>query len=414
MEQHADVRARQLEDAFQLFTQMSSQLEASYRVLENRVAQLSEELAAARSERLRQLAEKERLAHRLERLLDLLPGGIVVVDGAGVISDCNPAAAELLGEPLLGVAWRDVVARALQPFSEEGGEVSLCDGRKLSISTRTLEPEPGRIILLMDVTEQHALQAMLNRHRRLSAMGEMAAGLAHQIRTPLATALLYVSHLGAGGLVDHERERFAGKAIGRLRHLERMVNDMLRFARDGSFDMEDIDVESLVHDLRQTLEPQLQAAGGELTFVNSAPGARLRGNPEALLSALLNLAGNAMDARSKGLQLRLDVGYSSERDALLRLSDNGPGIPAEIRERLFTPFFTTRPNGTGLGLAVVRAIVLAHEGDVWLQSSSTAGSTFSLRIPTADRQNVLPSGCDATSADAAGRLPDVTGVQNCA
>ncbi|MEJ2382513.1 MAG: ATP-binding protein [Gammaproteobacteria bacterium] len=413
MEQHADVRARQLEDAFQLFTQMSSQLEASYRVLENRVARLNEELAAARSERLRQLAEKERLAHRLERLLDLLPGGIVVVDGAGVISDCNPAAAELLGEPLLGVAWRDVVARALQPYSEDGGEVSLRDGRKLSISTRTLDPEPGRIILLMDVTEQHALQAMLNRHRRLSAMGEMAAGLAHQIRTPLATALLYVSHLGADGLADHERERFAGKAIGRLRHLERMVNDMLQFARDGSFDMEDVDLELLVHDLRQTLEPQLQAAAGQLSFVNSAPGARLRGNPEALLSALLNLAGNAMDARSEGLRLQLDASYTGERDVLLRLSDNGPGIPADIRERLFTPFFTTRPNGTGLGLAVVRAIVLAHEGDVWLQSSSSSGSVFTLRIPTADRHGVLPSGSDATSADA-GRLPATTRVQNCA
>lgn len=391
MPQSSDGRARQLEDAFELFTQMSSQLEASYRVLENRVAQLSEELAAARSERLRQLAEKERLANRLERLLDLLPGGVVVVDGEGTVTECNPAAVALLGEPLQGVRWHEVIDRAFVPSSGDGGEVSLHSGAKISISTRPLDSEPGQIVLLMDVTEQHALQEMLNRNRRLSAMGEMAASLAHQVRTPLASALLYVSHLKRADLAETDRVRFTEKVVGRLRHLEHMVNDMLQFARGGSFDMEDFPVERLVDDFGQTLEPQLQASGGTLEIVDRSEGAWLRGNREALHGALLNLATNAIQACGEAPRLCLAIDCADD-GVRLQLTDNGPGIAPDTTQHLFTPFFTTRPDGTGLGLAVVRAIALAHRGEVWLQATGESGSCFVLRVPAAGGADALPSG----------------------
>ncbi len=390
MQPHTDGRAQQLEDAFQLFTQMSSQLEDSYRVLEARVAQLSEELAAARSERLTQLAETERLVNRLERLLDLLPGGVLVLDGDGTISACNPAALDLLGPPLEGMGWRQVVERAFQTQVGDDGEVGLLSGRKVSLSARSLEPEPGQIMLLMDVTEQHALQTTLNRHRRLSAMGEMAAALAHQVRTPLASALLYVSHLGRHDLADADRRRFTDKVVGRLRHLEHLVGDMLQFARGGSFDMDDVPVDALVADLQQTLDPQLEALGGEFELFNRAPGALLRGNREALQSALLNLATNALQACPVAPKLRIEVRSNADQQIVFLLSDNGPGIAEDIRERLFAPFFTTRADGTGLGLAVVRAIALAHQGEVWLHSSSVHGSTFAVRVPCARNADVLP------------------------
>lgn len=392
MERSAEGPTQQLESAFQLFTRMSSQLEASYRVLEDRAAQLSEELAAARGERLQQLAEKERLANRLQRLLELLPGGVVVLDGFGHITDCNPAALELLGEPLNGLSWRQVVQRAFKPSSGEDGEVCLHNGREVSVSTRSLDPEPGQIVLLMDVSAQHALQAMLNRNRRLSAMGEMAAALAHQIRTPLASALLYVSHLGRDELAGADRQRVADKVVERLRHLEHMVGDMLQFARGGTFDMEDVPVDELVSELQQTLDPQLQACEGSLTISNRAPGAQLRGNRAALQSALLNLATNAMQACGRGVRLHWELALQPDHCVSLILSDNGPGIPEEIREQLFTPFFTTRPDGTGLGLAVVRAIVLAHRGEVLLKSSSPEGSAFEVRIPMGGHEHALPGG----------------------
>jgi two-component system sensor histidine kinase FlrB len=385
-------RARQLEDAFELFNQMSSQLEASYAALENRVAELNEELAAARSERLRQLAEKERLANRLEGLLDVLPGGIVVLDGEGMVTQCNPAAVDLLGEPLTGVRWHEIVERAFERESDAGSDVALRNGRKVSISTRSLDPEPGQIVLLMDVTEQHALKELVNRHQKLSAMGEMAASLAHQVRTPLASALLYVSHLGRNDLSGDGRRRFTEKVIGRLRHLEHMVNDMLQFARSGSFEMDNVAVDDLAEDLLQTLEPQLVECNGRIAVTNRASGAQLRGNREALQSALLNLATNAIQASGSGVNIDIEIKADHDGEIAFRMSDDGPGIDEETRAHLFTPFFTTRPDGTGLGLSVVRTIVLAHEGQVWAESEGGAGATFVVRIPAAHGGDALPSG----------------------
>ena len=400
MPDHQPVRSQELEDAFALFNRMSKQLEESYQVLETRVADLSEELAAARSERLQQLAEKERLANRLQRLLELLPGGVVVMDGEGVVSDCNPAAASLLGEPLLGVRWHDVIARAFAPNVDGGSEVTLNNGRRVSISVRSLDPEPGQILLLMDVTEQHALGEMLNRHRRLSAMGEMVASLAHQVRTPLASALLYASQLASPALDGAARERFTDRVVGRLRHLERMVNDMLQFARGGSFEKEDFAVQDLLDDLVKTLEPQVEIAAGQLEVHNRAPGACMRGNREALQSAVLNLATNALQACHERPVLRFEIRRDGPAVVELVLRDNGPGIPEEVREKVFTPFFTTRPDGTGLGLPVVRAIVLAHEGELWMRSERGAGTTFGIRIP-AGGERALHSGDSPVQAQTA-------------
>lgn len=391
MPHHSEARARQLEDAFELFNRMSNQLASSYQTLENRVSELSAELAAARSERLQQLAEKERLANRLQRLIEVLPGGLLVVDGDGTIRECNPAALRLLGEPLVGESWQRIVDRAFAPEAAGGSEVTLRTGRRVSISVRGLDPEPGQIVLLLDVTEQHALQETLNRHRRLSAMGEMVASLAHQVRTPLSSALLYASQLSASDLSPAQRSRFTDRIVGRLRHLERMVNDMLQFARGGSFDKQDFAVQALVDDVLKTLEPQMKACGGTLEVHNRIPGASLRGCREALQSAILNLATNALQACDEAPRLRLEIRRAGPAAVELVLSDNGPGIPEEVREKVFTPFFTTRPDGTGLGLPVVRAIVLAHDGELWMRSTPGEGATFGLRIPAGGEQ-VLASG----------------------
>src|SRR5690606_13169564 len=123
--------------------------------------------------------------------LDILPGGVVVLDGRGRVIEANPLALELLGEPLLGVFWREVIQRSFAPRADDGHEISLQDGRRLSLATRSLAGEPGQLILLTDLTETRRLQDELARHARLSALGRMVASLAHQIRTPLSTALLY-------------------------------------------------------------------------------------------------------------------------------------------------------------------------------------------------------------------------------
>ncbi len=391
MSQQVIHNPQELQSAFEAFTRMSEQLEGSYRELERRAAQLTRELEAARSERLQQLAEKEKIADRLGTLLEALPGGVVVLDGSGRVCECNPAALDLLGEPLLGETWDSVTRRVLSDDQQGNHEVRLLDGRRVSISRRTLDTQPGQILLLHDVTETRALQETVNRQQRLSAMGEMTARLAHQIRTPLSSSLLYASHLASGHLKAADQVRFSEKLLNGLRHLDRMVNDMLVFARGGSTAAESIPVSELLKDLEQSLVATLLESGARLNMVNDAPDARLQGNREALTGALVNLAANAVQATGYGARLQVNVRRTKDERIQIAITDNGPGIPAELRERIFEPFFTTRPEGTGLGLAVVQAVTQAHGGEIGLEIPREGGTRFVLNLPAA-QPVMLPSG----------------------
>ena len=382
----ADQTGSGLTEAFQVFNKLSVQLSSSYQELERRVAELSQELSAARNERLLQLAEKERLANRLSQLLAALPAGVVVVDDQGVVEDCNPTAKEFIGEPLIGLQWKEIRGRAFSAEPEDSSEVMSRDGRWLSVSVRTLGLEPGCIVLLKDVTETRALQEMAHRNQRLAAMGEMLAGLSHQIRTPLASAILYVSQLAHHHLRESDRLRFTDKALAQFRYLEKLVNDTLTFARGGNMAMEHIPIASLIDAFVEALEQQLPQARGNLKIDVAATSAVVWGNHQALLGVLVNLATNAIQAAPESARIDLRVLRSQPDRIMLILSDNGPGIPPEIQDRVFDPFFTTRHQGIGLGLAVVRSVVEAHRGVVELESGQPQGTKFKISLPCINEQ----------------------------
>lgn len=376
-----------LEDAFRLFNQLSQQLTDSYQQLEGRVAELSAELAAARDARMRELTEKERLAARLEGLLQALPGGVVVLDGEGIVQECNPAAVDLLGEPLRHRAWSEIIARTFAPRADDGHEISLADGRRVNLSTCPLGDEPGQIILITDVTEMRRLQDRLHHQQRLAAMGETAASLAHQIRTPLASALLHASQLKRPRLADADRQRIGERIVERLRHLEQLVDNMLLYARGGETGEARFTTAALFEELAQVLEPQLHSARIELVIDNACPHALLQGNRQMLVSALLNLGMNAIQAMGRDGRLVLRAREDSEA-VCLQVIDNGPGIPPEQQAAVFDPFFTTRQEGTGLGLAVVAAVVRNHQGRIELDSVPEQGCTFSLFLPRCQTQTL--------------------------
>ncbi len=380
-----DSKTHDLEHAFQLFAETSQQMEGAYRELEARVAGLNRELSVARSERFRQLREKERLANRLERLLAALPAGILVLDELGVVGEANPAASELLGEPLQGLTWEAVRARVLAPETGHGQEVMLRDGRVVSIAMRSLGCEPGHIVLIHDLTETHKLRALVERQRSLATLGEMVAQLAHQVRTPLTSAVLYTSHLRKSGLAAERRSQILDKTQFCLRELERQVNDMLLFARSGQLIREPVTLAALSSDLQRTLEPQLAERQCALT-VTGMEGA-IEGNHEALLGALLNLVGNALEMGAQRIDLSAHV---SDQYVEIRVADDGPGIPSAIAEHLFEPFFTGRAGGTGLGLAVVRTVVEAHGGQVSLADSPLGGACFRVTLPRHAYPQFLP------------------------
>ncbi|SIR79177.1 PAS/PAC sensor signal transduction histidine kinase [Pseudomonas sp. B10] len=367
-----------LEQAFQLFNQMSSQLTDSYSLLEARVTELKGELAVVSAQRMQELAEKERLANRLQNLLDLLPGGVIVIDGHGLVREANPAAIDLLGSPLEGELWRHVIARCFAPREDDGHEISLKNGRRLSISTRSLDAEPGQLVLLNDLTETRHLQDQLARHERLSSLGRMVASLAHQIRTPLSAALLYASHLTEQQLPVETQQRFAGRLKERLHELEHQVRDMLVFAR-GELPLTD-------RITPNALMQSLQAAA--LTHVQDLPirwqcdshAGELLCNRDTLVGALLNLIENAIQASAGEARLKVHC-YTRGNTLRLCVSDSGSGIEPTVLARLGEPFFTTKVTGTGLGLTVVKAVARAHQGELTLRSRAGRGTCAQVSLP---------------------------------
>lgn len=343
-----------------------------------RMSELKGQLAEASAQRLRELDEKERLASRLQSLLDLLPGGVIVIDGQGVVREANPVALDLLGEPLEGLLWREVIARSFAPRKDDGHEVSLKDGRRVSIATRSLNGEPGQLVLLTDLTETRRLQEQLARHERLSSLGRMVASLAHQIRTPLSSALLYASHLEQGGLSDEQQQRFAGRLKDRLNELEHQVRDMLVFAR-GDLPLDDrLSPAQLMAALRAAAETRLQ--GAQVRWQCDVRSGLLLCNRDTLVGALLNLIENALQASPD--QARMKIHFYARGSLMhVSVSDNGVGIDAATLARLGEPFFTTKATGTGLGLAVVKSIARAHSGTLSLRSRPGRGTCATLRLP---------------------------------
>ena len=186
-------QAQELQRAFDVFNQVSLALTESYQGLQGRVESLTAELAVANGELRRQYEAKEALSERLSLLLNALPAGVVVLDCAACVSEANPAACRMFGRTIIGETWL-ALAQARLVATEAPDEWQL-DERRLSIVESPLDSAGGRILLIHDVTAAHALKAELERNQRLAAMGEMAASLAHQLRTPLATALLYSANI---------------------------------------------------------------------------------------------------------------------------------------------------------------------------------------------------------------------------
>jgi len=369
----------ELKAAFETFNSASSELQTSYRELQAQVAGLQSQLAAAQRGRAEQACRNAELARRLTALLEALPGGVIMLDDSGIVRAINSAATNLLGDPLQDIEWQSVCNRAFHDQASEQGDLTLTDGRRISLAQKVMAPEPGRVLLLTDVTENRKFQELLDRHRRLAAMGEMAASLAHQIRTPLSAALLYTSNASRPELTAKHRSDLLDKATNCLTDLEQLISDMLQFARGASHAETSFSVDELLAAVDLSLRPILRS---EQSLEISPPESHieLNGNREALVGAVLNLANNALQSAGDHARVNIAVrivGLSAE----IRVTDNGPGITPDQAGKIFDPFYTSRPDGTGLGLAVVKSVAKSHGGDVTFEQEEVSGATFVMQIP---------------------------------
>ncbi|SFX22059.1 sensor histidine kinase [Marinospirillum alkaliphilum] len=340
----------------------------------------------------------------LHDVLAAIPAGLVMLDTRGRVNQANPAALALLGEPLLQESWLNVVQRVFAPRSDDGHEVSLKDGRRVSLSINSLSASGGQLILLQDLTETRRLQEQLARHERLSSMGHMVASLAHQLRTPLSTALLYAGHLQKEGLEAEQQKKFATKLKGRLQHMDQQIRDMLIFAKGETRMARRISLTELVNALQEAVQPVIERHQLRFSWEVQSVDGELVASLDSLVGALLNLVNNAVEAVSPapGITLHLEVvddlpGFEGAH-LLLCVADDGPGIDEDKVQKAQEPFYTTKSQGTGLGLAIVRAVVEAHQGRFWLQSRPGQGVRAWIALPM--EGGLLNSGAeDAADTD---------------
>ncbi|RHW75979.1 PAS domain-containing sensor histidine kinase [Colwellia sp. RSH04] len=320
--------------------------------------------------------------HKLaDRLIEVMPTGLVVLDGNGIVSKINKVARLLLDEPILGQAWFDVIKRSFKPREDDWHEVSLKDGRRVKLEISSLGDQPGQLIMITDLTETRLLQDKIGQMQRLSSLGKMVSTLAHQIRTPLSAAILYGANLASHQLSDQARAKFQDKLNSRLKDLEQQVNDMLLFSKSGTEQVvSPIELNELLNDAVQGVEVLVNKAGAEVNVQLPNESGQVLGNKSALTGAIQNLIHNALQVIDDNAKVSIQVHYS-DKDAYISVKDNGPGVSAEIKDKIFQPFFTSSSQGTGLGLAVVKSVINAHQGEVSLISQPGEGAHFILKLP---------------------------------
>ncbi|MCG9625084.1 ATP-binding protein [Vibrio mediterranei] len=323
----------------------------------------------------------ESQVERYQQVIEAMPAGVILLDTQGVVREANPEAHRILDIPLVGQKWFHLIQVVFDPKEDDGHEVSLRNGRKVRLAISA--SSTGQLILITDLTETRLLQSRVSDLQRLSSLGRMVASLAHQVRTPLSSAMLYASNLGAPNLPQPTRERFQIKLVDRLHDLEKQVNDMLLFAKGGDNKViKPFTLKQLVNEYQPMVETTLKSNNIDYCLEVEQEEVALLGNVNAVASALSNLVLNAVQIAGKGSQL--DVFFRPVNNELkISVQDSGPGVPAELQQKIMEPFFTTRSQGTGLGLAVVQMVCRAHEGRLELISEEDDGACFTMCLPLA-------------------------------
>jgi two-component system sensor histidine kinase FlrB len=390
--------------AFEMFTQASSSLESAFNQLQARVQRLTEELEAKNLELERSLREKQEAQNYLRTILERLPCGVFVLDDKGDLALCNPMASEVLGlsrgkSPGSGKSAQSLLSAEMRSYlaasASEGGakaelEIPFPGRHKKRILATSGAPltdaasrQTGTLHIIRDVTEVKALQEKAKRIERLSAMGEMAVELAHEIRNPLGSIELFASLLVKE--LSGDPKRWAENIRIGIRSLNTIVSNMLQFANPLSPAFSDVSVHEVIQEVLKFSDPIMSQRQVHVTTSLNAENPVIAADRELLKQMMLNLIFNAMKAMpSQGsLAIRTrNVGPmagNGRSDRLeLQVQDTGVGIPPENLSRIFDPFFTTNKNGTGLGLSVVHQIVERHSGFIRVSSEVNRGTTFTI------------------------------------
>lgn len=392
---------RQLADAFSEFISASAQLEASYRDLQQEVAQLSGELARRNAELTRSIRENDRMRATLEQAIDSMPCGVLVLDRSETIVRMNPEGRRLLGPgsaqartlaELAKVSSIDFARLAAEPDQHEN-EICLTANsskRWLAIGRRELCPGFAEVTAaslrsiwtLRDVTAQKQAEQEREAARRTMALAEISTILAHEIRNPLASLELF-----AGLIADQstgENAQWVAHLQAGIRTLSGTVNNVLSLNGAAPLRLALVNLGACMAGGVEFVQPIADQAGVALTLSAPEEIIIVHGNEDGMRQILLNLLRNAIRHTPGGGRVEVEIRRVQEEDgdrAIVAVRDTGCGIPAEAMDHLFEAGFSGTGETPGLGLAVCRQLMTQHGGAIRATSRLGQGSEFQLEFP---------------------------------
>ena len=395
------------------FNEVTAQLQNSYDELQGRVKKLDLELSDKNDELKKNLAEKERVKNYLNDILESQTNGVLVVDRTGNITTCNKTTGTITGikpQICLGKSlnevfplFESVVAQLAKSRGETISQDKDISNAKGGILHIRISASPvwdnhggqiGTILILQDMTEFRRMEELAQRNQRLREMGEMAAGIAHEIRNPLASIELFASLLKKDLEGDSEKENLVHHIRAGVQNMDRIISTLLLFAKSAQPSRQQCDINLLLTECLEGINSVIVPENINV-IRKLGPGTLLaNGDRELLRQVFPNLINNAIQAMPDGGELSLITQKSSVHNSengstdrqyiSVIITDNGIGMSTDNLAKVFNPFFTTKDKGTGLGLAISHNIIKAHQGTIDAASEEGKGTSFTVKIPSWD------------------------------
>jgi two-component system sensor histidine kinase HydH len=354
-------------------------------------------MVAQRNQTIQKTLEETRTYS--QNVVESISNGVFSVDKQGSLVSLNSVASTMFGispAEALHRHYCDLLVDGscrLEPTIERGERIlekeMVCrtlGGKEMvvSVSASQLKSREGEVlgavVVLRDLHQIRSLENQLRRSERLASMGQMVAGIAHELRNPLSSLRGVAKYFERKYGTVPEDSDYANLMIQEVDRLNRVITDLLRFAQPVHPRREEIILKAVVDHALRLCSTEIEDRGinVEQDFADDLPD--VQADSDLLVQALVNLFLNAVEAMKDGGHLKISLG-SGEESIEIMIADDGTGISSEEREHIFDPFFTTKPGGTGLGLAIVHSIVEAHSGKIYVDSAPGKGTTFRIELP---------------------------------